>query len=155
MVSEEFFEVTVHNVGASIQVLHLLSPPRFIDPFQDRSSGLRWWTFQTRWRFSLCRFFARKSRLFPSHLLSCSVQCDGESLPFHSVLLPSTNPLHSRMCGICSCSVGSIQGKTTTPVHWLRRACAHCVFSLWTRYLCLEDVFLPVDHRLNSLPPSM
>ena len=65
---EEFFEVFVHNVSATLQMFHFLRPPRFINPFQDRSSGLWWWTFQTRWRSQLCRFFAPKNRLFPCHI---------------------------------------------------------------------------------------
>ena len=108
------------------------------------------------------RFTEFSSRLRSRHSprISIFVSSCGSRYFFFNTL-----PFHNRVCNcIGNCSkkwnvllrVGSILGKFTAPVHRVRRACSHGAVSLRKLIIfALKNVFLPIVHRLNSLPPSM
>ena len=171
------FEVFANNVSASMQVFLFLRPPCIRQPFPKIGARVcGGGPFQRDGASQLCRFFAPKCRLFPSHLLVvlCAVRWRESSVCAFRSSCRFCGSRYIFLCGapfpsrVCNCNHNRIQKWSLflqNRIHsWkIHHACpldaksffTRCFFTLWTRYLCTEDVFLPIAHRLSSLPPSM
>ena len=128
--SVKVFEVFVHNVSASLQMFHFLRPLRFINPFQDRSSGLRWWTFQTLWRPNCVASLHRRVSCF--RLIFCRALCNAMERVFLFTRSPSR--LRSRYSLHISIIVSSCESRYDFVFFFLQshRFTAECAIAFVT-----------------------
>ena len=182
-ICEEFVEMFVNNVSASLQMFHYQPFPGSELWFTvvDLSNVMALPTVSLLCTdkslvsvSSFCRALCSAMERVFRFTRSFSHQRSRHSLRI-SIIVSSCEsrydfffyraPFPSRLCNcIRNCSQEwnlFLQSRITS---WkTHRACppdtkgrfTRCSFSLKTRHLCFESVTLPVTHRLNSLPPSM
>ena len=112
-----------------------------------------------RYTGSFCRPRSRHSLRISTIVSSCGSRCSffvkKISEPYFAAEC-AVALVNSHYSGDCICMIGLILEKSTAPVHWMRRACSHGVlFRCTDSRFFFGRQFLPVTHRLNSLPPPM